>query len=303
MRKASLGYLDVGVECPFTVTYKNIKYTRSVFPGGEVHFRLDDSVPSTVVIGLAARSSDDVMLLLMATDALRRAGARHITLYIPYLPYARQDRVCNKGESLSIKVFADLINSQNYDQVVVVDPHSDVSGALINRLYIVDNEQFVTAAMHKLVYDGDVNIKNVIFVAPDAGSTKKVHSLVKKMRERFDDGIGYVQAEKIRDLSTSRIIHTKVNAGRDEVEGRTCIIADDICDGGRTFIELAAELRKMGASKVILLVTHGIFSKNLDVFIDSIDYVISSNSLPAIEPNTTNVKYDRRSIFIEANLS
>jgi ribose-phosphate pyrophosphokinase len=152
--------------------------------------------------------------------------------------------------------------------------------------------------MHVLLDVYKMDIKDMLFVAPDAGATKKIHSLVSAVCEEYGD-VGYVQAEKIRDLKTSNIIRTKINAQQDEISGRTCVIADDICDGGRTFVELGNALKNMGASKVVLLVTHGILSKNLDVFIDSVDIVICSNSLPGIDPNTNNVKYDRMEIFID----
>ena len=108
------------------------------FSGGEVQVTVKKMTSDVVYITANLRSSDDVMALLMATDALRRQGATRIHLTMPYVPYARQDRVMNPGEALGIKVFCDLINAQNYSSVNILDPHSDVTPALLNNVLVIE---------------------------------------------------------------------------------------------------------------------------------------------------------------------
>jgi ribose-phosphate pyrophosphokinase len=102
------------------------------FGSGENHLQI--LAPSSNRVEIMFRYSGDqsMIQLLLMTDALRRQGAAEIDLYIPYFPGARQDRVCNQGEPLSAKVYADLINQQRYRKVFVFDPHSDVVVALLD---------------------------------------------------------------------------------------------------------------------------------------------------------------------------
>ena len=104
----------------------------SKFPCGEVFVKLDTdkiigdtSLSPIVVIKKLITSSDDIMEILMLNDALHRAGIPFVSLQIPYVPYSRQDRVMTNGESLSIKVFADLINSCEFVSVEIQDPYSE----------------------------------------------------------------------------------------------------------------------------------------------------------------------------------
>lgn len=243
----------------------------STFPGGEVNVSLyrEHSTSEPVgVIKLFARitNSDSIMAVLLATDALRRSYPNNdgIELTMPYLPYARQDRVCNTGEALSIRVFADLINSQNYRSVEVHDAHSDVGPALIDRCTNVCVSEILTWWIFRDLH------KDSILISPDAGSNKKVEKI-----SRAFDRDGFIRADKTRDTKTGEITGTKVYG---DVMGKNCLIVDDICDGGRTFIALAKELRAEGAKHVSLYVTHGIFSNGLDELYKVMDHIITTQS-------------------------
>lgn len=142
------------------------------FPAGEVGIAaLPHSTPHKVdVVHIIAsiQSSDEVMQLLMLTDALKRQFFNaKIRIRIGYTPYGRQDRVCNEGEALSISVFASLVNSQNYDQVLIVDPHSDVTTALFNRVVVVKQDEVFREVF------GDRYDFHATIVAPDVGASKK----------------------------------------------------------------------------------------------------------------------------------
>lgn len=259
-----------------------VDYKSFVFSGGEVSVKLADPfmIAGSTYVNLFApiKNSNDLMELLMVTDAIRIIKPEIlISVTIPYLPYARQDRVMVDGESLSIKVFANIINSQNYINVYVWDAHSEVGVALIDRC--VNTPQYVMFSI--LGYRVDPT--NTVLVSPDAGAEKKIYGFAKAT------GVNDILfASKIRDVSTGRIIKTVVNvdfsAGYEGPwDKRDYLIVDDICDGGATFIALAERLKEITTGKIKLLVTHGIFSKGIEVFDGIIDEVIVLNNINEVK--------------------
>ncbi len=225
-----------------SIELTNGKFETFVFSGGEVHVRVVECHPQPHIKAIIY-NSEDIMTLLMLCDAIKRTGRTIHRLDIPYLPYARQDRVCNVGEALSIKVMADLINSIGAKQVCVTDVHSDVSLALIKNVHNYPAEALGLMEV----------IGNKLVICPDAGAEKRILKLKRP----------YVMATKVRDPMTGDIKETRIYG---DVKDKECIIVDDICDGGKTFIELAKVLLNSGASSVDLYVTHGIFSKGMFVF-------------------------------------
>ena len=239
-----------------------------VFSGGQVSISLPDKLDykNPVQITAHIKSSEDIIRLLMVNDAIKRHSTDiKVSLVMPYIPYARQDRVCNQGEALGIKVFCDLINSCNFESVVVYDPHSDVAPALLDNVIVVDIKALVS--YNKFKWEDDY--KSAVIVAPDAGSNKKVASVCKLLGKD-----SFIRADKVRELSTGNITDTVIYAN--DLKGQNCLIIDDICDGGRTFIELGKKLKEKGAERVGLFVTHGIFSKGKEVFDGAIDDVYSA---------------------------
>lgn len=251
-----------------------IKYDSLTFSGGEEHIRLknnafgrDQIQGSRVKIVAHLWAGREILQLLMITDALRRAGATDIDLVMPYVPYARQDRVCNPGEALSIKVFCDLVNSQKYRTVEIWDPHSDVTPALLERCRVYEQKEFA-----KLI----PGINQMTLIAPDGGALKKTYALQSIVQRPV--GIG----TKHRDTKTGEITGTSISTPEFSWGGEFLIV-DDICDGGKTFIELSKVLKSPyygHNSKVYLYVTHGIFSKGLNVLKPYIDHVYTANIFP-----------------------
>lgn len=241
-------------------------YESFVFPGGEPHIRIvsDLSLIDKVLITIRACNFQDMGLLLVAVDALRRSNVVDIELFIPYLPGARQDRIIVNGEPLTSSVYACLINSMSFSKVTIFDPHSDVAPALIDRCNIIDNRSFAKLVMSEI---GSIPL----LVAPDAGSIKKVNKIVTDVESRNP-----IYCLKKRDLKTGKLNGFQVIA--DNLEGKDCLIIDDICDGGGTFIGIAKELKKKNAGKLFLAVSHGIFSKGFDVLFEHYEKVFCTNS-------------------------
>lgn len=272
-----------------------LKHRISNFPGGEVFFKIEDgdrlkkSITEDWILYIYAnpKSSDDVMSILLANDCAKTLGWKHIKLFIPYVPYGRQDRVMTPGESLSIKVFSNLINSCGFDEVVITDPHSSVTTALINNIRIdVD----ILTNFYKNVL-ANLNLENNKYslISPDAGAEKRCHSMVEncfynKDIESFNlpenlRPTNIVVGVKHRDFETGKV---SVSLNGQSVE-KSAVIVDDICDGGRTFIELSKVLKEHGVERIILIVTHGIFSQGLEVFNGVIDEIYCFNSLSKIK--------------------
>ncbi|MBU9200177.1 ribose-phosphate diphosphokinase [Burkholderia multivorans] len=237
------------------------------FPGGERHARLPVGIqpprdalgryqpPREWVIEARVYTPADIMDLMLVTDALRRiipAGSV-LRLVMPYVPYARQDRVAVEGEPLSAAVFCNLINALAFDEVEVWDPHSDVTPALLKNVRIRSTRELLRTTFSE---KGCSNLlRDCAFVAPDAGARKRVSALA----AAFDTEV--VFADKKRDPVTGKLSGAHVQG---DVPARPLLVVDDICDGGGTFIELARVLREKTSQPLYLYVTHGLFTKGLE---------------------------------------
>lgn len=208
----------------------------------------------------------DIIRLMLVKDALDSLRVDDVTLSLPYIPNARADRRFDNNQSYSLKVFCNIINSLNFKSVIVSDPHSDASTALLNNV-VVNDQVNCFLILRPLI---ERVTKDYLICSPDLGATKKTFDLAMKLGNRE-----LIQAVKIRDISTGNIIKCDVQCG--PLGGQDVVIVDDIADGGASFIYLSEKLKENGAGKVILFVTHGIFSKGLSPLVGKIDYVFTYN--------------------------
>lgn len=257
-----------------TYSVEGIKHIPRVwsFPAGEVgvacHFDSAAFHKTDVDIKACITNSDDIMSLLMLTDSIRRMYKNaKINLSMGYVPYGRQDRVCNEGESLSIKVFANLINSQNYNSVQIYDPHSHVTEAVFDKCKVIYQHEIFNNFFSKKI----PHKEKQVLIAPDQGASSKIKEIAKRSS-------GYSEAfvaDKQRDLATGYITDFIFSG---DVKGKHCTVVDDICDGGMTFILIGKALKEAGALTTTLCVTHGIFSKGHEVVSKWYDSVYTTNS-------------------------
>jgi len=245
---------------------KQIAHESFFFSGGEPHIKITDSVDSDkVTITQRLNSFNDLGLLLVAVDALRRLGVKQLELFIPYFPAARQDRVMVKGEALTLKVYTDIINKLDTENVTIFDPHSDVTGALLNNCTIINNHTFIEKLVSQLPED-------LILVSPDAGSLKKIYKLASHLKD-YD----VLECGKVRDVTSGAL--TGFNVPQQDLAGRSCLIVDDICDGGGTFLGLAKELKKQNTGDLYLAVSHGIFSKGSKALLENFKSIFTTDSI------------------------
>lgn len=239
------------------------EYEAFNFPCGERHVRIKDYQPPTFFtphIEWDYQSNEEILDILLITNALKNQGSKLRRLALPYVPYARQDRINVPGECFSLRVFTQLLNSIGAEQVEIMDPHSDVTPALINNCKVIHQHE-IFAPM--LMTD---SAKHFHLVSPDGGALKKIYKLASIVAP-----LSVIECSKKRNVVTGEITGAVVHCG--DLCGIDCYIVDDICDGGRTFIEIAKELKKENAGKIILMVTHGFFTKGLEVFDGLIDEV------------------------------
>jgi ribose-phosphate pyrophosphokinase len=247
------------------VAGEEIQFQSFTFSGGEPHIKIDPNCINNQKVTITHRlnSFNDLGLLCLTVDALRRMDAKIEKLIIPYFPSARQDRVMISGEPLSVKIYADIINNLQIEKVVVFDPHSEVTPALLNNCQVISNHRFIEKIVATIGND-------VTLISPDGGALKKIYKV-----SEFLGGVEVVECSKSRDVKTGKLTGFKVY--NDNFEGKDCLIVDDICDGGGTFIGLAAELKNKNAGKLYLAVSHGIFSKGFDS-LKCFDKIFTTNS-------------------------
>jgi ribose-phosphate pyrophosphokinase len=253
-----------------------IVFQSFTFSGGEPHIKInpDFDVNKKVTITHRLNSFNDLGLLCITVDALRRMDVKRIELFIPYFPAARQDRVMIKGEPLSVKVYADILNAMQLDKVFVFDAHSEVTPALVNNCEVIPNHTFIEAVIKYIGND-------IKLISPDGGALKKIYKV-----SEFLGGVEVVECSKSRDVKTGRLSGFKVY--NDDLQGKDCLIVDDICDGGGTFVGLAEELKNKNAGKLYLAVSHGIFNKGFEV-LNCFEKIFTTNSFKDFEGENVEV--------------
>jgi len=255
-----------------------IRFKTMVFPDSQPHIKiemasvagLNRAEPLKLLTRIA--NANDLLLLLFVKNTLDYLEFEKIELSISYLITARMDRVMLDGEPFSLKVIAGILNQGGFRKISIFDPHSEVTTALIEHSYPISNHQFVKDALDDFFTKNDKS--HFCLVSPDAGALKKIHKLAQYLN--VED---VVECMKERDVKTGTL--TNFKTATTDLSNQTCFIVDDICDGGGTFAGTAKMLKEKGAKKVILIVSHGIFSKGTDI--DFVDEIYTTDSYKRVE--------------------
>ena len=256
----------------------NFKINR--FPDGQQSVTLEINMSHLTAVhsgGVQIKSRlnnfRDLELIVCATAALRNTGIQNIQLYTPYFMGARSDRRFTEGDANYLKqVICPIINSQKFESVTILDPHSDVLEACLDNFVKISNHDIVKQSLTAIDNKNDAQDR-IVLVSPDAGAYKKIFDVAQKF------GINkIITATKVRDVRTGKILHTEIPT-LDQHEDLQYVIIDDICDGGRTFLELAKAIHdSRPTAKVYLVVTHGIFSNGFLELSKEIEKIYCSNS-------------------------
>ncbi len=265
-----------------TDVWPEIEFQKFSFPSGcEPHIKLPEFIDlvgdSHVRITTRIATCNDIILLMLCVDALRRSGVKRLELFIPYLPFARQDRVMVPGEPLSVKVMADMINTMKFDIIKVYDVHSEVSLALIDNCTSISNAGLVQQVLH--------GKENYLIISPDAGAYKKIFKLCQEIKYEGE----IIMCNKIRDVKNGVI--RSLTVSHEDLGGKDVYIVDDICDGGGTFTLLAEVLRTKNCGKIHLIVSHGIFSKGVEALV-GVDHIYTTDSFKTMEHNNNLTQFN-----------
>lgn len=217
------------------------------FPDGTTSFRFNAGKAMTYDIKWLYDGDHECILIWHLTNHIRanRDRSVKINLIMPYIPNARMDRVKSDDEVFTLKWFTDFINALRFDSVTSYDPHSSVSGALINRFQSIGVSRYVEEFVLKNIRE-TFGKQDILLCYPDEGASKRYSSQIQG---------DYVFGIKHRDWRTGKIQKLEL-VGADKVKGRTVLIVDDICSRGGTFTHTAKALKEAGAESIFLYVTH-----------------------------------------------
>lgn len=255
------------------------KVTR--YPAGESHVEAIKPFEEGDVIQCShVRNFEDLGNILTASSIAEHLGRSNLMWFIPYFPFGRHDRRRSQTDGLTLKVAMQLVENLN---VVTVDPHSDVLGQIRH----IPQWEVVRLWMKRLDLFEAVDT----VVIPDDGATKKASEW---LRRGYGFGRTVLQAHKVRDTSTGELSGFYVEG---DATGH-CLIVDDICDGGGTFLGLAKELRMAGAKELTLAVTHGLFTKGTVELFKKFNRIFSTG--PYILRDSGIKRIPHHTIFEEA---
>lgn len=214
------------------------------FPDGTCH--IVKEIPSEEKITIEWFYEDDreTLSLIYLTNHLKAHGKRDISLFMPYIPNARQDRVKTDEDVFTLKYFADLINALGFSQVRVLDPHSSVSEALIDNIKILKPQKYIEAVIAE-IEKTEGEAPSMFY--PDEGAGKRYSGMIPLP---FAFGI------KKRDWKTGKIQGLDLAGDIESIAGRNILIVDDISSKGGTFFHSAKRLKEAGAKNIYLYITH-----------------------------------------------
>ncbi|OYY71896.1 ribose-phosphate pyrophosphokinase [Sphingomonas sp. 28-63-12] len=220
------------------------------FADEEVFVEIHENVRGEDVFVLQSTgypANDNLMELLICIDALKRASARRITAVIPYFGYARQDRKPGPRTPISAKLVANLITVAGADRVLSIDLHA----GQIQGFFDIPTDNLYAAPVMSADIVARYGSKNLMVVSPDVGGVVRARALAKRLNNA---------PLAIVDKRRERAGESEVMNIIGDVEGRFCILIDDIVDSAGTLCNAAAALKQAGAAEAIAYCTHGVLS-------------------------------------------
>ena len=246
------------------------------FANGEIYARFEGSVRGADVFVLQTYSNpvnEWLMEQLIMVDAAKRASAKRITVVMPYYPYSRQDKKGRGREPISARLIADLFKTAGADRIMTIDIHA----AQIQGFFDGPFDHLFAMPVLLQHFKNTLDPETMTVVSPDMGRVR--------VADVWSDKLGAPLAiiHKRRDPLIPNQVSVHEIVGN--VEGRVCLLVDDMIDTGRTIVKAAEALKKNGATGVVVAATHAIFSNPAPEILNSevIDEVVVTDSLPLRE--------------------
>jgi ribose-phosphate pyrophosphokinase len=220
------------------------------FADEEIFVEINENVRGEDVFVVQSTSypaNDNLMELLICIDALRRASAKRITAVVPYFGYARQDRKPGPRTPISAKLVANLITTAGANRVLSIDLHA----GQIQGFFDIPTDNLFAAPVIAADIKARLSNKNLMIVSPDVGGVVRARGLAKRL-----DNAPLAIVDKRRERAGESEVMNIIG----DVDGRTCILVDDIVDSAGTLCNAAAALRQQGAEEVFAYCTHGVLS-------------------------------------------
>jgi len=258
------------------------------FADMEIFVEIQENVRGSDVFVLQSTSfpaNDHLMELLIIMDALRRSSARRITAVIPYFGYARQDRRASGRTPISAKLVANLITNSGADRVLTVDLHA---GQIQGFFDIPTDNLYGAPVMAADILERSGG-ENLMVVSPDVGGVVRARGLAKRLNNA---------PLAIVDKRRERAGESEVMNIIGDVDGRTCILIDDIVDSAGTLCNAAAALKQQGATEVFAYCTHGVLSGGAAARVNASELkeLVVTDSICTGEPDAKGGKVRRLSI-------
>ncbi len=265
------------LDCPLT------KASLKRFSDMEVFAEILENVRGEDVFVLQSTcypANDNLMELLITIDALRRGSARRITAVIPYFGYARQDRKTGGRTPISAKLVANLITAAGVDRVLTMELHA----GQIQGFFDIPVDNLIVAPVFIPHIEAKFAKDDLCMVSPDVGGVVRARAFAKKL----DCGLAIIDKRR-EQAGVSEVMHVI-----GDVQGKTCIMVDDIVDSGGTLCNAAAALMENGAKEVYSYVVHGVLSGGAVARIadSKITKLFITDSIPATEAvqNSPNIE-------------
>jgi ribose-phosphate pyrophosphokinase len=245
------------------------------FSDGEVSVEISENVRGKdvfIIQPTCAPTNDNLMELIVMADCLQRASASRITAVIPYFGYARQDRrVRSARVPITAKVVADMLVSAGINRVLTIDLHADQIQGFFD--IPVDN---IYATPVLLIDIERQNYENLMIVSPDVGGVVRARAMAKQL----DDADLAIIDKRRPEANKSQVMHII-----GDVEGRTCLLVDDMVDTAGTLCAAADALHANGAIKVVAYCTHPVLSGNAldNIEKSSLDELVVTDTIPLSE--------------------
>ena len=243
------------------------------FADGEAYAQIQENVRGADVFVMQPTSrpvDEHIMELLFMIDALKRASARRITAVIPYFGYARQDRKDKPRVPISAKMVADLLTTAGADRALIVDLHAPQLQGFFN---IPVDHLFASPVL--VDHFRKLSLPNLTVVSPDAGGVERARFFAKKM----DSALAIVDKRRV-EMNVAEVMHVI-----GDVNGRTCLVIDDLIDTAGTLVKTASALIQNGASKVYACASHPVLSGSAVENISKSHFteVVVTNTIPLSE--------------------